>query len=118
MKFIRLTKNSSENLRSCEKIFFERLTNFSGIQWVVVFVQKGSWSFPLSNSVGPIHFSNVDDAVSFLRRRKVCLDKIDYNSANKLLPISESGSRRCPDCNSGFGPSGYVCATCDGTGKI
>jgi len=51
----------------------------------------------------------------------VLVDPVEENVAHKMRPLAPGDEARhldCPACHGDDIPSGYVCATCDGSGEV
>lgn len=77
---IRLTKNSIECLKIAEKIWIEQQGSGAD-RYFVILCRRGLWSVMLHNSQGPVVFFDVNDAVKFLRSRKIPVARVTFESA-------------------------------------
>lgn len=71
---IRMTKNSSEIFRAAkEKGLIQIIRQDDGIKdvWFCIQCTVNVWHHLLCNANGPLIFNNVNDALEFLRKRRV-----------------------------------------------
>lgn len=74
---IRLTRNSAHILKNADRIMIERETDSIDDFWFHVYVSHGLWHHCLCNGDGPIMFSTVAEAIDFLSKRRISIEKIE-----------------------------------------
>ncbi len=80
---IRLSKNSRMIFDTCKNEGNFEITRMSdGIAdvWYCIKASVPLWHHFLCDASGPVSFNTVDDALGFLKRRKVYADKIIFPS--------------------------------------
>jgi len=83
-KFFKLTKNSKLILEKADSFSFQKCTDGIAETWFLVWGSLDMWRHCIHNSQGPLSFSTIDDAVSFLLKRKIPLEKIDLKDISEV----------------------------------
>ena len=76
--FKKLTSTSREVLARAEPFTFQHSNDGVADSWWLIWGKVGMWNHVISDSSGPISFSTLDDAVKFLRKKKISLDLMNF----------------------------------------